>query len=524
MAVALGDARGAVERGGAGARREVAGVGAQAHGTAQAADGLLLFHEGDDGVRGPGGELGAVGVGPAQDVAGEGDDGALHPQADAQEGRARGAGVGDGAEHPQQAAPPETARDEDGVGAGQARGGVAGLERLGFHAQDLELGAVGQGGVGEGLVDALVSVLVADVLAHDGDGDGARGAERAGQPGAVVAQIQRPRLQAQGAEGLHVKPLLREFDGHLVDGVADVELLDDAAPGDVAEGGELAQVLGLQAALGAADQEVGLDADVAQDADGLLRGLGLELLGGLEVRDVGQVDEGDVAGLGGHPELPRGLEEGKALDVAGGAADLGDGDVHVRPMEGAHGALDLVGDVGDDLDGRAQVAALALAGDHRAVDFAAGVVGGLGAGDAGDALVVAQVKVGLRAVVGDEDLAVLVGAHRAGVDVEVRVQLLHGHAVAAPAQEEGERGGGDALAEAADDAAGDEEVLGAHWRASMRETKVRKRDWASRGPGAASGWNCTDSAGSARWRTPSHVPSLRFTWVCSRQSGRAVRA
>ena len=475
-------------------------------------------------MRGVGGELGAVGVGPAQEVAGAGDDGALHPQADAQEGRARGAGVGDRAEHPRQAAPPEAAGHEDAVGPGEARGGVAGLELLGLHAEDLEFGAVGHRGVGEGLVDALVGVLVADVLADDGDGDGARGAERAGQPGAVVAQVQRARLQAQGAEGLRVEPLLREFDGHLVDGVADVALLDDAPLGDVAEGREFAQVLGLQPALGAADEEVGLDADGAQDADGLLRGLGLELPGGPEVGHVGEVDEGDVAGLGGHAELPRGLEEGQALDVAGGAADLGDGDVRAGPVEGAHGALDLVGDVGDDLDGRAQVAALALAGDHRAVDLAAGVVGGLGAGDAGDALVVAQVEVGLRAVVGDEDLAVLVGAHRAGVDVEVRVEFLHGHAVAAAAQEEGEGGGGDALAEAADHAAGDEEVLGAHWRASMRETKERKSRPVSRGPGAASGWNCTEKAGSARWRTPSQVPSLRFAWVCSRQSGRAVRA
>jgi len=40
-------------------------------------------------------------------------------------------------------------------------------------------------------------------------------------------------------------------------------------------------------------------------------------------------------------------------------------------------------------------------------------------------LVVAHVQVGLRAVVGDEDLAVLERVHRARVDVEVRVELLH---------------------------------------------------------------------------------------------------
>ena len=39
----------------------------------------------------------------------------------------------------------------------------------------------------------------------------------------------------------------------------------------------------------------------------------------------------------------------------------------------------------------------------------------------------ADVEVGLGAVLGDEDLAVLERVHRPGVDVEVRVELLHRH-------------------------------------------------------------------------------------------------
>ena len=41
-----------------------------------------------------------------------------------------------------------------------------------------------------------------------------------------------------------------------------------------------------------------------------------------------------------------------------------------------------------------------------------------------EAFVVAQVEIGLRAVVGDEDFAVLERAHRAGVHVQVRIELL----------------------------------------------------------------------------------------------------
>ena len=89
-----------------------------------------------------------------------------------------------------------------------------------------------------------------------------------------------------------------------------------------------------------------------------------------------------------------------------------------------HRVLDLVGDVRDDLHRPAEVVAAALLVDHRLVDAAGGeVVGWREVERVREALVVAEVEVGLGAVVGDVDLAVLERAHRARVDVEVRVEL-----------------------------------------------------------------------------------------------------
>src|SRR3546814_3640706 len=79
--------------------------------------------------------------------------------------------------------------------------------------------------------------------------------------------------------------------------------------------------------------------------------------------------------------------------------------------------LDRVGDVWNHLDGRAQIIATALALDDLAVDPPRGDVVALVRGDAGEALVMAQIEVGLRPVVGDVDLAVLIGRHRARIDV-----------------------------------------------------------------------------------------------------------
>ena len=77
----------------------------------------------------------------------------------------------------------------------------------------------------------------------------------------------------------------------------------------------------------------------------------------------------------------------------------------------------------------------------------------------GEALVVAQVEVRLGAVVGDVDLAVLVRAHRAGIDVDVGVELLEGDLVAVPFEQAADRGGRQALAEGRDHAAGHEDVF-----------------------------------------------------------------
>ena len=66
--------------------------------------------------------------------------------------------------------------------------------------------------------------------------------------------------------------------------------------------------------------------------------------------------------------------------------------------------------------------------------------------DVDEALVVPEVEVGLAAVVGDEHLAVLEGVHRARVDVDVRVELLHRDPEAPGLQQPPERGGGEALA------------------------------------------------------------------------------
>ena len=81
-------------------------------------------------------------------------------------------------------------------------------------------------------------------------------------------------------------------------------------------------------------------------------GLVLSFLRGGDPGDEGDVDEAGVLATELLPHLADRFDEGERFDVADGATDLDDGDVAIE-RDLAHGVLDLVGDVGDDLDGRA---------------------------------------------------------------------------------------------------------------------------------------------------------------------------
>ena len=76
-----------------------------------------------------------------------------------------------------------------------------------------------------------------------------------------------------------------------------------------------------------------------------------------------------------------------------------------------------------------------------------GDVVGLAGGTPGEALVMAEVEIGLGAVVGDEHLAVLIGAHGPRIDVEIGVELAQAHAEPPGLQQRAERRRGQPLAE-----------------------------------------------------------------------------
>ncbi len=259
-----------------------------------------------------------------------------------------------------------------------------------------------------------------------------------------VAEAQPQAPDDIGVQALAVQDLGDVVDRRGVDGRR------DRVPVDVAHERDLALDRLGDLPVGAQDEPVGLDADLAQGRHRVLRRLGLELAARGEVGNQGDVQEEAVVPADVLADLPGGLEEGQALDVADRAADLSDDEVgRVRSPGGQrpHPGLDLVGDMRDDLDGVAEILPAALLGDHAAVDLAGRDIGAALEIDVEEALVVADVEISFGPVLGDEDLAVLERVHRPRIDIEVGVKLLHRHPQTPASEQMPQARGSEPLAE-----------------------------------------------------------------------------
>src|SRR5688572_16133014 len=156
-------------------------------------------------------------------------------------------------------------------------------------------------------------------------------------------------------------------------------------------------------------------------------------------------------------KLAYGLEERQALYVAHGTAYLHENEVEPL-VPGNHEFLDRVGDMRNDLHGGAQEIAAPLLGDDVAIDAARSDIVVLVAGSAGESFIMSKIEIGLGAVVGDEHLAVLIGAHSARIDVQIRIKLSQPNLVAPRLQQCAESCRSQTLAERGNHAAGDEDV------------------------------------------------------------------
>ena len=205
--------------------------------------------------------------------------------------------------------------------------------------------------------------------------------------------------------------------------------------------------------------DVGLDAARTKLRDAVLSRFGLLFPARSDERHQRHMDVANIVAADFVLELTNRLEERKDLDVTNGSTDLGDDDVHIVGGQALNTALDLIGDVRDDLNGPTQVITTSFRGKHRLIDAPCRCVRRTREVLVDEAFVVAEVEVRLATVIGDEDLSMFERIHGARIDVDVRIELLHRDAQTAHLQESAEGGSCESFAERACHSASHEHML-----------------------------------------------------------------
>src|SRR5208282_3967554 len=317
-----------------------------------------------------------------------------------------------------------------------------------------------QAAMEQGFAEAFIGVFQLNIFAHHRYADLAGGIVHAVDEVEPGAHVGRTLFEFQVAQNLYVEAFAAQLDGHSVNRV-DVFHGNDASIGDVAEQRDFFLEVSGNVAITAAKQDVGLNPDAKHFFDAVLRGLGFQFACGGDERNQRDVYEERVFPAKFEAHLTDGFEEGKRFNVANRAADFDDDDIHIIGNFLDRG-FDFVGDVWNDLHGFAEVIAAALFGQNGFVDAASGPVIVARKFGVREAFVVAEVEIGFGAVFGHEYFTVLKWAHRAGINVQVRIAFLKGDFEAATFEETTDGGSCNSLSKRRNNAAGNKYIFWRH--------------------------------------------------------------
>ncbi|MPM96956.1 hypothetical protein SDC9_144126 [bioreactor metagenome] len=270
--------------------------------------------------------------------------------------------------------------------------------------------------MGQCLDDAEVCVVQRDVLAYEGDANLAVDIFSALDHSGPFAQVGLLAVEAEAAAGHVREPGFFQHQRHLVE-YWSRQVGDGVFLGDVAEERNFIKYIAGYFVIAAAHDNVRLDSDSEKLLAAVLGGFALKLSASGDGNDERNVYEHDILTSDFLRDLAYCLEERLGFDVADGSAYLGDDDVSVLCSDGEDALLYLVGNVGDYLYGAAEVVAGSLAVEHAPVYLAGGDRRIFRKVFVNKPFVMSKVEIGLGAVVGDEDLAVLIRTHGSGIDV-----------------------------------------------------------------------------------------------------------
>src|SRR6185437_5370331 len=439
VAMALADLFHAISAGGETSIRKLAGIGAEPHGPPQFIYALQFAELEDDPVRRCGIELSRIGIGETTNIAGKFNHHGLHAKTDSEVGNAVFASAANRIEHAGYAPLTESARNENTVKPAQVSPAIRPLHLLRFDPFNIDPSLMRNSGVQQSFFQTLVGILILDVLTDQADAHLANRIIHAVKHLSPARQIAPGGVHVQKPQDGFVHALIGEHEWDLVNRV-DIFGGNDSADVHIAEERNLLFDFLRQRALRAAQQDIGLNTNSPQFLNAVLGGLGFQFLSRGDPGDQGQVNEKGVFAALLVAHLANGFDKGKRFNVADRSSDLNNCDINIRRYFAA-GRFDFIRDMRDHLHGLAEIIASPLTRDDVLVDPARGQIVALGQGRVREPLIMTQIEVSFRSVIGYEHLAMLKRAHGSGINVEIRIELLQGDAKSPAFEEAADRRG-----------------------------------------------------------------------------------
>ena len=333
---------------------------------------------------------------------------------------------------------------------------IALFEQFGIEPADVDFDAVGQASMHQCFVQRFVGIGQPDIFADHADRHFAFGMVEAIDHIFPARQFGFGRGQAEMAQHFVVETLGMVLQRDRID-AAGIERGDHRRFAHVAELRDLGAFAFGQRAFATAQQDIGLNAEPGQFAHRMLGRLGLQFARSRNIRHQRHVDKAALFAFQFVVQLAQRLDKRQAFDIADRTADFAQHEIEIVGF-GLGKGLDRVCHMRNHLHGRAEIITAPFAGDDVAIDPARGDVVCLPRRNPGEAFIVAQVEVGFGPVVGHIDFAMLVGAHRARIDVEIGVELADADTKSARLQQCRKACRHKTFAERGDHAAGDENV------------------------------------------------------------------
>ena len=216
---------------------------------------------------------------------------------------------------------------------------------------------------------------------------------------------------------------------------------------DVAEESQLVKYVLFQGSVAAKDQNVGVYAQPLKDLYRMLSRLARMFLAAFKIGDKGHMNIQGISRSNFQSDLPYGFKERLAFNVSNCASDLTDEDVRIIvPYCGIDEFLDLIGDVGNDLNRLAQIFSPAFLIQDIPVYSARGEIGISVQIFVDESFIVTEIQIGFSTVFGNEHFAMLVRRHGSRVNIDVGIKFLRGDFKASGFQKTAKGSGSNALA------------------------------------------------------------------------------